>query len=107
MIPKEKIPEGRKYVRSKWVFKITRNGIFRARLVRCGYSQVPAIDFTESYSSVIIDVSFRIMLIGMMVFNLKAKIIDIETAFLHNVIKEGIFMEISSGMEVGNGKVLS
>jgi hypothetical protein len=35
-----------------------RNGIFRARLVACGYSQVPGIDFNENYASVINDVSF-------------------------------------------------
>jgi hypothetical protein len=38
VIPKEKIPEGRRYVKSKWVFKIKRNEICRARLVACGYS---------------------------------------------------------------------
>jgi hypothetical protein len=37
--PKEKISEGRICVKSKWVFKIKRNGIFRARLVAFGYSQ--------------------------------------------------------------------
>jgi hypothetical protein len=39
-----------------------RNGIFRARLVACGYSQIPGVDFQESYAPVINDVTFRILL---------------------------------------------
>ena len=35
---KAKKPEGRTLVKSKWVFKIKRNGTYRARLVACGYS---------------------------------------------------------------------
>jgi hypothetical protein len=37
VIPKEKIPEGRRCVECKWVFKIKRNGIFRARLAVIGH----------------------------------------------------------------------
>jgi hypothetical protein len=43
-------------------------------------------------------------LIGMMVWNLKAKIIDIETAFLHGDLEERIYIEIPSDMQVGDGK---
>jgi len=35
------IPEGRRCIKCKWIFKIKRNGVFRARLVVCNYSQVP------------------------------------------------------------------
>jgi hypothetical protein len=71
---------------------------------------VPGIDFNESYAPVINDVSFRIILIGMIAWNLKAKIIDIEIAFLHGELRgknfHGCFMEIPSGIEVGDGKFL-
>jgi hypothetical protein len=77
VIPKEKIPEGRRFIKSKWVLKIKRNGIFRERLVTFGYSQVPNIDDTEKYVPNINEISFRIILIGMMVWKMKAKIIDI------------------------------
>jgi hypothetical protein len=103
VIPKEMIPEGRRYLNNEWVFKSRRNGIFRARLVACGYSQVPGIDFTDSYAPVINDVSFRISLIGIMIWNIKTKIIDIETTFLHGDLEQSIFMEIPSGLEVGKG----
>ena len=32
------VPDNRRCVKCKWVFKIKRNGVFRARLVACGYS---------------------------------------------------------------------
>jgi uncharacterized Tic20 family protein len=51
-------------------------------------------------------VSLIIILIGMMVSNFNSKIIKIETAFLHSSLMENVYMEIPSGMEVGNGNVL-
>jgi hypothetical protein len=45
-------------------------------------------------------------MIGIMVWNLKAKIIEIETALLHGDLEESIFMDIPSAIEVGNGKFL-
>jgi Reverse transcriptase (RNA-dependent DNA polymerase) len=50
VIKKEDIPVRRRTIKSKWIFKIKRNGIFRARRVACGYNQVPGIDFNESFS---------------------------------------------------------
>ena len=80
--------ENRRCIKSKWVFDIKQDGTFRARLVACGYSQVPGIDFEESYSPVINDVTFRVMLIMQIVWKLQALIIDIETAFLHGELDE-------------------
>ena len=40
-IKRSDVPKGRRLVKYKWVFDIKRNGRFRARLVVCGYSQIP------------------------------------------------------------------
>jgi hypothetical protein len=106
VIPKEKILERRRCIKSEWVFKIKRNHIFRARLVTCGYSQLFSIYFTDSYAPVINDVSFRIILIEMMVCDLKSKIVDIKTEFLQGYLEKIIFMEVPNGMEVGDSKFL-
>jgi hypothetical protein len=58
IIKKEDIPENRRTIKFKWIIKIKQNGIFRARLVACGYSQIPGIDFNESFAPVINDISF-------------------------------------------------
>jgi hypothetical protein len=66
--------------------------------VACGYSQVPGIDFNESFAPVINDVSFRIMLIAKLFWNLEASIVDVKTAFLHGELQEEIYMNIPEGM---------
>jgi len=91
---KLEILNGRNCINSKWVFKTKRNGIFRARLVACGYSQIPGVDFQESYALVINDVTFQILLVTLLTWNLVRKVIDIRTAFLHGYLKETIFMKI-------------
>jgi hypothetical protein len=57
--------------------------VFRARLVACGYSQIPGVYFNESFASVVNDVSFRIILSAKLLWDLQASIVDVETAFLH------------------------
>ena len=103
---KSEIPNGRNCIKNKWIFKTKRNGIFRARLVACGYSQIPGVDFQESYAPVINDVTFRILLVTMLTWNLIGKVIDIETAFLHGELKETIYMEIPKGMEANKNECL-
>ena len=65
------MPSNRRCVKSKWVFKIKRNGVYRARLVACGYSQIPGVDFSESYSPVVHDITFRLLILIQMIFHLE------------------------------------
>jgi hypothetical protein len=99
---------GKRCVKHKWILEIKRNGIFRARLVACGYSQVPGIDFTDVYSPVVNDVTFRIMMVAEMVYKFKSKLIDIETAFLHGELgdDEIVFMDCPGGMQHNSDECL-
>ena len=81
------------------MFKIKRNGIYRARLVALGYSQIPRVDYTENFAQVAHDVSFRITLARMMVEMLDSLVMDVETVFLYGEIDEEIFMKSPIGME--------
>ena len=96
-------------MKSKWVLKIKRNGVYCARLVACGYSQIPGIDFNDiPYSPVINDITYQILLVLSMIKGYAKVIVDVETAFLHGELEEGeeIYMECPQGMENREGKVL-
>ena len=76
------VPNGRTLVKSKWVFKIKQDLRFRARLVACGYSQIPGVDYSENYSPAVYDITFCVLILAMMIFGYSAKIVDV-AAFLY------------------------
>ena len=58
------MPNGRRCVKYRLAFDIKRDGTIKTRLVACGYSQVPGINFTEVvYSPVKNDVTFHILIV--------------------------------------------
>ena len=100
------MPPGKRCIKNKWVFKVKRNGIFRARLVACGYSQIPGMDFQEHFAPVVNDTSYCIMIAVKMMMGLKAKIVNIETAFLHSDLEEEIYMDAPEGIGVTEDEVV-
>ena len=98
-IEKVKIPENRRLIGNKWVFKIKRDGTYRASLVALGYSQIPGVDCTDNFAPMAHDVSFRIALARMMVEKLDSLVMHVETAFLYGDIEEELFMKSPVGME--------
>ena len=98
-VERKNIPNNRRLIGNKWVFKIKRDGTYRARLVALGYSQIPGVDYTDNFAPVAHDVSFRIALARMMVEKLDSLVMDVETAFLYGDIEEEIFMKSPIGME--------
>jgi Reverse transcriptase (RNA-dependent DNA polymerase) len=106
VMKKEDIPQDRRTIKCKWIFKIERNGVFRARLVACGYSQIPGIDFNENFAPVVNNVTFRIMLIAKLIWNLQASIVDIETALLHGDLQEEIYMNVPEDLQQDSNSCL-
>ena len=78
---RKKIHNNRRLIGNKWVFKIKRDGTYRARIVALGYSQIPGVDYTDNIAPVAHGVTFRIALARMMVENLDSLVMDVETAF--------------------------
>ena len=96
---RKRIPRNRRLIGNKCVFKIKRDGTYRARLVALGYSQIPGVDCTDNFAPVAHDVSFRIALARMMVGKRDSLVMDVETAFLSGEIDEEIFMKSPVQME--------
>jgi hypothetical protein len=108
-IKQKDMPDGRRCVKHEWVFKIKRNGVFHARLVACGYSQVPGVDFKEMFLLVVNDITVQIMLVILMLWKFESVLIDdVEMAFLHGTLKGGeeIYMDCPDGMESLSNKCL-
>ena len=83
-----KLPEGRKSVGCKWVFKKKHDADgnverFKARLVAQGYNQKFGVDYDETFSPVVRFESVRAMIALAAEHNLKLHQIDVTTAFLN------------------------
>lgn len=108
------IPNNRKGIGTKWVFKEKKNGIFRARLVAKGYDQIAGIDFQYNFAPVTSEVTLRILLVIWIVQDYFAEVADVQTAFLHGDLEEELFIKIPSGYkefleeqgDIVNGKFL-
>ena len=95
-----KIPEDRRLIGSRWVFKKKRNGVYRARLVGLGYSQIPGVDHKDNFSPVVTDVTFRCVLVISLLNDWDMEVVDIETAFPYGILDEEIFMKLPEGLDV-------
>ena len=92
-------PNDRRLVGCRWVFKVKRNGVYHARLVAKGFSQIPGVDFTDNYSPVVNDVTFRVVVARMIIENMKGKVVDIDNAFLNGDLEHEIYMKIPEGYD--------
>ena len=87
-------PNDHRLIGCRWVFKVKRNGVYHARLVAKGFGQIPGMDFTDNYSPVVNDVTFRVVVARMLIENLKGKVVDIDNAFLNGDLELEIYMKI-------------
>ena len=74
---RKRIPGNTRLIGNMWVFKIKKDGTYRARLVALVYSEIPGVDYTDNVARVTHDVSFRIALARMMVHKLDSLVMDV------------------------------
>lgn len=104
------LPEGRKPIENRWVFKIKRNvdgkiDRFKARLVAKGFSQKFGIDFQETFSPVVRWDTVRILISVSANKKLKLAQFDVKSAFLYGELQEEIYMKQPDGHDDGTGRV--
>ncbi|UYV82781.1 K02A2.6-like, partial [Cordylochernes scorpioides] len=101
-------PVNAKVVKSKWVFKISKdqeNKTYKARLVAMGYNQIPGRDYSESFSPVIKNATLRAILSMAATKDSVIKLFDVKAAYLNGNIENTIFMEQPAGFVQDRNKV--
>ena len=98
-----KIPDGRKIVDSKWVYKVKKDADgnidrYKARVVAKGFSQIPGEDFDEIFAPVVRYDSLRLLIAISAHYKWKPRQLDIKAAFLYGLLKEEIYMRLPEGI---------
>ena len=93
----EDLPEGRKAVENKWIFKKKTDAdgnvtVYKARLVAKGFRQIQGVDYDETFSPVAMLKSIRILLAIAAYFDYEIWQMDVKTAFLNGNIEEELYM---------------
>ena len=71
-----------------------------------GFSQIPGVGFTDNYSPVVTEVTFRVEVARMLIENLKGKVVDIDNAFFNGDLEDEIHMKIREGYDEVSSKDL-
>ena len=66
-------PNDHRFVGCRWLFKVKMNGVYCARLVPKNFSHIPGAEFTDNYSPVVNEVTFRAVMARMIIEKLKGK----------------------------------
>jgi len=96
------LPENRKVIGSKWVYKVKvdsdgRVERYKARLVAQGFTQQRGADYDEAFSPVVRMESLRTV-VGLLVRNgLRLHQLDVTTAFLNGKLEEVVYMRQPEG----------
>ncbi|KAH9724410.1 hypothetical protein KPL70_007473 [Citrus sinensis] len=99
LVPRE---AAQKVIGSKWVFRIKYNpdgsiSKYKARLVAKGFHQTLGVDFFETYSPVVKPCTIRVILSLVVVHNWSIRQLDVNNAFLNDILSEDVFMSQPEG----------
>ena len=102
-------PEGANIVGSKWVFRAKKDAAgvvvrYKARLVAQGFSQIPGVDYFDTFAPVARLASIRTVLAIAAAENLEVHQIDIKGAYLNGKLTENevIYMKQPPGYPVSS-----
>jgi len=84
-------------IKAKWIFKrkIDKDGnVFaKSRCVAKGFTQVPGVDYVESYAPVVNDVTARTVFTIGMNKGYDFQVYDVNAAFLNGELEEEIYLK--------------
>lgn len=102
-----KLPEGKKAIKNKWVFKVKRdeNGTkecYKARVVIKGCSQCKGFDYDQTPVARLTTLRTLLNVINE---DLYTRQLDVKNAFLHGKLNEEIYTEVPEGIKNKEGLV--
>jgi transposase InsO family protein len=106
----EDLPSNRSPVACKWVFRTKYDDTgnisrYKARLVAKGFSQIPGIDFDETFAPVVRIETVRLLLALAARYNLQVHVVDVVGAYLNGKLDEEIYMQQPPLFEDGTPRV--
>jgi hypothetical protein len=95
-------PHNVNIVGNRWIYRIKRDNLgqinkYKARLVAQGFSQVPGLDFNETYSPTIRFTTIRLILALACKYNLEVRQIDVKGAYLNGILEDDVYMRQPEG----------
>jgi Reverse transcriptase (RNA-dependent DNA polymerase) len=98
-------PPNTNIIGNRWVFRVKRDNLGKinkpkARLVAQGFSQVPGIDFTETYSPTIRFTSIRFILALASHYDLELRQINVKGVYLNGNLEELVYMHQPEGFAI-------
>jgi hypothetical protein len=103
-----KLPEGRKAVGRKWIFKVKTDADgtvvkYKSILVAQGFPQIPGIDYEETFAPVGGTTSLRLLLTIAATNDLEVRQADVEGAYLNGKLDVELYMAYPEGMTPKKG----
>jgi hypothetical protein len=103
--PKNAIPISNKWVLTKKCDKEGNVVKYKARLVACGFTQRPGLDYDETFSLVVHFETIRALLAMVPSKRLRVQQLDVKGAYLNRKLTQPIYMEQPIGFDDGSGLV--
>jgi hypothetical protein len=98
------LPNNRKILRCRWIFKKKTNGSRKSRSVIQGYKQIPGVDFVKSFSPLATNTTIKVTVaLTMEQMALHddwvIKMVDVEAAFLNAPVDTDVYIELPEGLK--------
>ena len=90
------------YVNDYIIVKNEKNEIvrYKARHLGQGFTQIPGVDYEETYSPVVDAITLRFFISLTTAENLQMRLMDIVTAYLYGSLNSDIYMKIPEGLKL-------
>ena len=103
--PKDRVPVSNKWVLTKKYNKEGHFQKYKARLVAKGYSQMPGMDYTDTFAPVVHLETIRTLLALAISESWEMQQVDVKGAYLNGTIKEEIYMRQPEGYDDNSGRL--